>query len=103
VALVGVEPPVPHLYFRCNAEGKVHSVFVAAEQSEAIKDAQSARRRFQEVDAEISTENRAQLLRSLERDSSPGSNARARARAGRANLSACPRSRGHAHPVLRYP
>ena len=58
----------PHLYFRYNVEGKVHSVFVPAEQSEAIKDAQSAWRRFQEVGAEISAENRAQLLSSLERE-----------------------------------
>jgi hypothetical protein len=58
----------PHLYFRYNVEGKVHSVFVPAEHSEAIKDAQSAWRRFQEVGAEISAENRAQLLSSLERE-----------------------------------
>jgi hypothetical protein len=58
----------PHLYFRYNAEGKVHSVYVPAEQSEAIKDAQSAWRRFHEVGAEISADNRAQLLPSLERE-----------------------------------
>jgi hypothetical protein len=58
----------PHLYFRYNTEGKVHSVYVPAEQSEAIKDAQSAWRRFHEVGAEISADNRAQLLRSLERE-----------------------------------
>jgi hypothetical protein len=32
----------PHLYFRYNAEGKVRSVYVPAEQSEAIRFAQSA-------------------------------------------------------------
>jgi hypothetical protein len=58
----------PHLYFRYSVDGKVHSVFVPVEQSEAIKDAQSAWRRFQEVGAEISAGNRAQLLSSLERE-----------------------------------
>src|SRR5260370_33767092 len=58
----------PHLYFRYNVEGKVRSVYVPAEQSDAIKDAQSAWRRFQEIGAEISGGNRAQLLRSLERE-----------------------------------
>jgi hypothetical protein len=46
----------------------VHSVFVPAEQSEAIKDAQGAWRRFQEAGAEISAQNRGQLLRSLEHE-----------------------------------
>ncbi len=58
----------PHLYFRYNAEGKVHSVYVPAEQSETIKDAQSAWRRFREVGVEISADNRARLLRTLERE-----------------------------------
>lgn len=58
----------PHLYFRYHAEGKVHSVYVPAEQSAAVRDAQSSWRRFHEVGAEISADNRAQLLRSLERE-----------------------------------
>jgi hypothetical protein len=58
----------PHLYFRYNAEGKVHSVYVPAQQSEAIKSAQSAWRDFQEIGAEISADNRERLLSSLERE-----------------------------------
>jgi hypothetical protein len=58
----------PHLYFRYTVEGKVHSVYVPAEHSEAIKDAQSAWRQFQQIGAEISADNRARLLRSLERE-----------------------------------
>lgn len=58
----------PHLYFRYNAEGKVHSVYVPPEQGEAFKDAQGAWRRFQEAGAEISAGNRARLLHSLERE-----------------------------------
>jgi hypothetical protein len=56
------------VYFRYNVETKAHSVYVPAEQSDAIKDAQSAWRRFQVIGAEISGDNRAQLLRSLERE-----------------------------------
>jgi hypothetical protein len=41
-------------YFRYNVEGRVPTVYVPAEQSDAIKDAQSAWRRFQEIGAEIS-------------------------------------------------
>src|ERR1700736_6175542 len=55
----------PHLYFRYNAEGKVHSVYVPPEQGEAFKDAHSAWRRFQEAAAEVSADNRERLLRSL--------------------------------------
>ncbi|MGQ0836743.1 MAG: DUF6788 family protein [Gammaproteobacteria bacterium] len=58
----------PHLYFRYNAEGKVHSVYVPAEQSAAIQGAQSAWRRFQEVGTELSADNRKRLLRTLERE-----------------------------------
>jgi hypothetical protein len=55
----------PHLYFRYHAAGKVHAVYVPAEQSEAIRAAQGAWRRFQEVGAELSADNRARLLRTL--------------------------------------
>jgi hypothetical protein len=58
----------PHLYFRYTVLGKVHSVYVPADQSDSFKDAQSAWRRFQEIGAEISADNRTQLLRSLERE-----------------------------------
>lgn len=58
----------PHLYFRYNADGRVHSVYVPPEQSEAIRSAHNAWRQFQELGAEISADNREQLLRSLERE-----------------------------------
>jgi hypothetical protein len=70
----------PHLYFRYNAEGKVHSVYVPPEQSEAFKDAQSAWRRFQEAGAEISADNRERLLSSLEREKQLARAKRARSR-----------------------
>lgn len=57
----------PHLYFRYNTDGKMHSVYLPPEQSGAFKDAQSAWRRFQEAGAEISADNRERLLQSLER------------------------------------
>jgi hypothetical protein len=70
----------PHLYFRYNAEGKVHSVYVPPEQGEAFKGAQSAWRRFQEAGAEISADNRERLLHSLEREKQLARAKRARSR-----------------------
>lgn len=58
----------PHLYFRYNVEGKVHSVYVPPEQSAALEEAQSAWQHFQQVGAEISATNRARLLNSLEHE-----------------------------------
>jgi len=58
----------PHLYFRYNREGKVHSVYVPPEQGEALRSAHNAWRQFQELSAEISADNREQLLRSLQRE-----------------------------------
>ena len=58
----------PHLYFRYKSEGKVHSVYVPAELGESIRDAQNAWHEFQQIGAEISAENREQLLSSLERE-----------------------------------
>lgn len=58
----------PHLYFRYRAEGKVHSVYVPAELGEAVRGAQSAWAEFQQIGAQISAENRDQLLSSLERE-----------------------------------
>jgi hypothetical protein len=58
----------PHLYFRYRAEGKVHSVYVPPELGETVRDAQNAWHEFQQIGAQISAENREQLLGSLERD-----------------------------------
>jgi hypothetical protein len=58
----------PHLYFRYKTEGKVHSVYVPAELSETVRDAQNAWHEFQQIGAEISADNRERLLSSLERD-----------------------------------
>ena len=70
----------PHLYFRYNSDGKVHSVYVPPEQSEAFRDAQSAWRRFQEAGTEISAGNRERLLSSLEREKQLARAKRARRR-----------------------
>jgi hypothetical protein len=58
----------PHLYFRYKSDSKVHSVYVPAELGESVRQAQSAWAEFQQIGAEISAENRKQLLNSLERD-----------------------------------
>lgn len=57
----------PHLYFRYKAAGKVHSVYVPAELGESVRGAQEAWQEFQQIGAEISADNREQLLSSLER------------------------------------
>src|SRR6516164_7234778 len=49
----------PHLYFRYKAEDKVHSVYVPAELSDAVRDAQNAWHEFQQIGTEISADNRA--------------------------------------------
>jgi hypothetical protein len=58
----------PHLYLKFNAEGKAHSVYVPAEQTQTIKDAHRAWLRFQEIGTQIAAENRARLLRALQRE-----------------------------------
>lgn len=73
----------PHLYFRYNAEGKVHSVYVPAEQSEALKSAQEAWRHFQQIGAEISASNRERFLHALGREKQLAKTMRARAKRAR--------------------
>ena len=58
----------PHLYLKFSAEGKALSVYVPAEQAETIKDAHRAWLRFQEIGTQIAAENRARLLRELQRE-----------------------------------
>jgi hypothetical protein len=70
----------PHLYLKFNAQGKTHSVYVPPEQGEAIKQAHGAWLRFQEIAVEISTDNRARLLRALQRDKQMVKAQRAKAR-----------------------
>ncbi len=70
----------PHLYLKFNAEGKTHSVYVPAEQAEAIKGAHHAWLRFQEVAVQISASNRERLLHALEREKQKVKALRARAR-----------------------
>jgi hypothetical protein len=70
----------PHLYLKFNAQGKTHSVYVPPEQGEAIKRAHAAWLRFQEIGAQVSGDNRARWLRTLERDKQAAKAMRARAR-----------------------
>ena len=58
----------PHLYFRYKSEGKVQSVYVPAELGQSVRQAQDAWHEFQQIGTQISAENRARLLSSLERD-----------------------------------
>ena len=58
----------PHLYFRYKEEGKVHSVYVPAELGRSLRSAQEAWQDFQQIGAQISTDNRERLLSLLERE-----------------------------------
>lgn len=58
----------PHLYFRYKDQGRVHSVYVPPEAQASFKDAQSAWQQFQDLGAELSSENRERLLRTLARE-----------------------------------
>ena len=73
----------PHLYFRYNAAGKVHSVYVPAEQSEALKSAQQAWRHFQQIGVEISASNRERFLHTLSREKQLTKTMRAQAKRAR--------------------
>jgi hypothetical protein len=70
----------PHLYFNYKAEGKAHSVYIPAEQSETVKSAHSAWRQFQEIGAQIATQNRDRMLQTLELEKQRARTQRARAR-----------------------
>jgi hypothetical protein len=58
----------PHLYLKFKADGKSHSVYVPAQNAPAVRSAHAAWLHFQEIGVEISTANRRQLLRDLERE-----------------------------------
>jgi hypothetical protein len=58
----------PHLYLKFSAEGKTHSVYVPAEQGEALKSAHRAWLRFQELAGEVAAGNRERFLRALQRE-----------------------------------
>jgi hypothetical protein len=63
-----------------NAEGKTHSVYVPAEQGEALKSAHRAWLRFEELGAEVSAQNREQFLRGLKREKERAKAKRAKSR-----------------------
>ena len=70
----------PHLYLKFNSEGKTHSVYVPAEQAQAVKSAHAAWLRFQEVGTQLSADNRERLMRQLEREKQAAKAKRAKAR-----------------------
>jgi hypothetical protein len=70
----------PHLYFNYKAEGKAHSVYIPAEQNDSVKSAHGAWRQFQEIGAQIATQNRDRMLQTLEREKQRTRTQRARAR-----------------------
>jgi hypothetical protein len=72
----------PHLYFRYKDEGKVHSVYVPAQLGTSLRSAQEAWQEFQQIGAQISTDNRERLLSLLEREKQSARAQRSRGRKG---------------------
>ncbi len=70
----------PHLYLNFRDAGKARSVYVLAEQSAVIKDAQRAWLRFQQIGTALAADNRARFLRTLQRDKQRAKARRATAR-----------------------
>ena len=70
----------PHLYLKFKDQGKTYSVYVRAEQAQAVKSAHAAWLRFQEIGSELSADNRERLLRLVEREKQAVKAKRAKAR-----------------------
>ena len=71
----------PHLYLNFSAEGKACSVYIPAEQQEAIRQAHKAWLRFNEVASQMAAGNRERFLKVLERHKRAAKAARAKASA----------------------
>ena len=71
----------PHLYLKFSVQGKACSVYVPAEQQEAIRQAHQAWLRFNEVASEMASSNRQRLLQALNSHKQVAKAARAKARA----------------------
>jgi hypothetical protein len=71
----------PHLYLNFSSEGKACSVYIPAEQQEAIRQAHKAWLRFNELASQMAAGNRERLLKVLERHKRAAKAARAKASA----------------------
>ena len=71
----------PHLYLKFSAEGKAHSIYIPAEQQEAIRQAQRAWLRFNEIASQMAASNRQRLLHALDSHKQVAKAARAKAHA----------------------
>ncbi len=71
----------PHLYLNFSSEGKACSVYIPAEQQEAIRQAHKAWLRFNEVASQMAAGNRQRFLKVLERHKRAAKAARAKASA----------------------
>ena len=70
----------PHLYLNFRDAGKARSVYMPAEQSAVIKEAQRAWLRFQQIGTALAANNRERFLRALQRDKQRAKARRATAR-----------------------
>ena len=71
----------PHLYLKFSAEGKACSVYIPAEQQDAIRQAHKAWLRFNELASQAAASNRERFLQALSSHKRLAKAARAKARA----------------------
>lgn len=71
----------PHLYLKFSTEGNACSVYIPAEQQEAIRQAHAAWLRFNEVASQMAADNRQRFLKALDGHKRVAKAARAKARA----------------------
>ena len=71
----------PHLYLKFSSEGKARSVYIPAEQQEAIRQAHAAWLRFNELASQTAASNRERFLQALNSHKRLAKAARAKASA----------------------
>ena len=70
----------PHLYLKFSAEGKAHSIYIPAEDHDALRQAHQAWLRFHELAGQVAGDNRQRFLNTLDRHKQLAKAQRAKAR-----------------------
>jgi hypothetical protein len=70
----------PHLYLKFSAAGKAHSIYIPAEDHDALRQAHQAWLRFHELAGQVAGDNRQRFLKTLDRHKQLAKAQRAKAR-----------------------
>lgn len=70
----------PHLYLKFNADGKPYSIYIPADEQEALRQAHHAWVRFNEIAGQMAADNRKRFLQTLDRHKQVAKTQRAKAR-----------------------